>query len=934
MEVGPWAIAALSFVWMTRLFTNRAHIDLRADVDPYGMKLTGAIHIEAIADDALPGRFVLTRPPYHPNGAVLEMILLGEVDYVVQLAEQADIPLGIVGYANLADAQAPALVASMMEGNRGKYMRGIRMILNHNPSWPKVEHDEHLTSTEFARGYAELAKHKLSFDLQANPHQLERAAALAAKHPEVPMIVDHLGTLKLNVEGSAQRTEALANWRAGMHLLAAAGPHVYVKLSMLAYTESNWHEGSDATVDDLVHEVIALFGTDRCMLASNYPVDKAEFNVQPAQLWARVASQSRACLAPGLGRARSRRLMGKSVIQQLRQPLIGSNEQCSTTLGSQRASDFSSPRELSLAMEDEDFTDALVEVELENGVSFDKSLSHQNRAEKPAGGEPLFRWWVHRVVDNIYTRLFGLLLVLIDVILVFVRLSNAHWKFNSHHKDPIAYDVVSTIIVVYFMIELCARIYAIGPRHFVRLPWEMFDALIVLVTFIFEFAFEAGRVIILARLVRIFLILRLLSEQNKLKRAARLLVSQNKRRYRQDGFDLDLTFVTDRVIAMSFPSSGRTAIYRNPIAEVARFFNTKFPNAYLIVNCCSERDYDHAFFNNSVKNCRIDDHNVPPLNEIFSICREFQDFLSKDEKRVLAIHCKGGKGRTGTIICSWLLYSGMFTQAQEALDFFAERRTDKGVGNMFQGVQTPSQYRFVGYVEDIIQKYNRIPPPTKTLHISTIRVCSLRPTYTRCPFASVDPSGTNGIRSLRVKMLNPDTTVLETSDAKQVTVERSGVSIPAIEFSCSGTAVRQDVKTMFYSEDLPAYYDKCPFYFWFNTGFVPEDRFVQITTPPPPNTNTDIMPFKVPEAPKCPSCGKSVYFAEKHTALGKDWHKMCLKCEKCKKILANGSFLEHGGKPYCQKPCYEALFGAGGYGHGGTESHKDFGKASSTMSSN
>ncbi|EGD72172.1 valve cells defective protein 1 [Salpingoeca rosetta] len=57
----------------------------------------------------------------------------------------------------------------------------------------------------------------------------------------------------------------------------------------------------------------------------------------------------------------------------------------------------------------------------------------------------------------------------------------------------------------------------------------------------------------------------------------------------------------------------------------------------------------------------------------------------------------------------------------------------------------------------------------------------------------------------------------------------------------------------------------------------------------------------------------------------------CLKCTKCNRTLANGSFLEHEGKPYCEKPCYQALFGAQGYGRGGTESHKDFGSKDSTL---
>uniref|UniRef100_A0A3Q1DD98 Cysteine-rich protein 1 n=2 Tax=Amphiprion ocellaris TaxID=80972 RepID=A0A3Q1DD98_AMPOC len=73
--------------------------------------------------------------------------------------------------------------------------------------------------------------------------------------------------------------------------------------------------------------------------------------------------------------------------------------------------------------------------------------------------------------------------------------------------------------------------------------------------------------------------------------------------------------------------------------------------------------------------------------------------------------------------------------------------------------------------------------------------------------------------------------------------------------------------------------------------------------------------------PKCPKCQKEVYFAERVTSLGKDWHRPCLKCEKCSKTLSPGSHAEHNGKPYCHKPCYGALFGPGGYGHGGTESH-------------
>uniref|UniRef100_A0A8B9RIQ1 Cysteine rich protein 1 n=1 Tax=Astyanax mexicanus TaxID=7994 RepID=A0A8B9RIQ1_ASTMX len=56
--------------------------------------------------------------------------------------------------------------------------------------------------------------------------------------------------------------------------------------------------------------------------------------------------------------------------------------------------------------------------------------------------------------------------------------------------------------------------------------------------------------------------------------------------------------------------------------------------------------------------------------------------------------------------------------------------------------------------------------------------------------------------------------------------------------------------------------------------------------------------------------------SERVSSLGKDWHRPCLKCEKCNKTLSAGSHAEHEGKPYCNNPCYSALFGPKGDGRG------------------
>lgn len=76
----------------------------------------------------------------------------------------------------------------------------------------------------------------------------------------------------------------------------------------------------------------------------------------------------------------------------------------------------------------------------------------------------------------------------------------------------------------------------------------------------------------------------------------------------------------------------------------------------------------------------------------------------------------------------------------------------------------------------------------------------------------------------------------------------------------------------------------------------------------------------------CHKCGKPVYFAERKQSLGYDWHPECLRCEECGKRLDPGLHAEHKGVPYCNVPCYGALFGPQLFGHGTrVESHKSFG---------
>lgn len=193
----------------------------------------------------------------HVQGEVDRAQSLAESTWLQRIADARAYPQAIIAYAPLQDPR----VGEILEAHaRHANVRGIRQILNPD----QCERPDYLTDAGWRSGYARLADYSLSFDLQALPEQFEQAAELAAKHPGIPMIVNHTGMPRDRSVAGVRR------WRSGMRLLAAH-PHVSVKISGFGMFDAAW---TTESIAPLVVETLGIFGVERCMLGSNFPVDR------------------------------------------------------------------------------------------------------------------------------------------------------------------------------------------------------------------------------------------------------------------------------------------------------------------------------------------------------------------------------------------------------------------------------------------------------------------------------------------------------------------------------------------------------------------------------------------------------------------------------------------------------------------------------------
>jgi len=227
---------------------------------------------------------------------------------------------------------------------------------------------------------------------------------------------------------------------------------------------------------------------------------------------------------------------------------------------------------------------------------------------------------------------------------------------------------------------------------------------------------------------------------------------------------------------MSFPAQFPESTYRNPLSQVRRFLDWKHSDHYRIYNLCKEERRTDNKLPGSVL-FPYSDHCPPPFQLMVDFCQDAEKYLETDESNVIVIHCKAGKGRTGTMICALLLYAGAYAAAYDALRWYEWHRS-----YLQSGVTIPAQIRWVA----MLQRWKRN---------NTVGLCS-----------NPREAGVDCRHRLRSLKLGPlyDNILSENSDS---IVDQNVKAHPEVMHVIVGLANRKDVdrdKITHWYQEVPA----------------------------------------------------------------------------------------------------------------------------------
>ena len=197
---------------------------------------------------------ILERNRFDGSVVVQATTVEGEGPWLLELASKHRMILGVVAWVDLTDSRIGAKLDHLQAHPKFK---GVR-----HPVHDEAD-DRWLLRPNVLNGLRELERRKVPYDLLLRPQHLPAAIELVSKVPNLKMVVDHISKPLI-----AKRQ--MAGWEENIAALSKS-PNVYVKMSGMI-TEAEWKTWTADHLRPYVQHVWKLFGPDRCMFGSDWPV--------------------------------------------------------------------------------------------------------------------------------------------------------------------------------------------------------------------------------------------------------------------------------------------------------------------------------------------------------------------------------------------------------------------------------------------------------------------------------------------------------------------------------------------------------------------------------------------------------------------------------------------------------------------------------------
>ncbi|XP_040264145.1 putative tyrosine-protein phosphatase auxilin isoform X1 [Bufo bufo] len=157
--------------------------------------------------------------------------------------------------------------------------------------------------------------------------------------------------------------------------------------------------------------------------------------------------------------------------------------------------------------------------------------------------------------------------------------------------------------------------------------------------------------------------------------------------------ELDISYITSRIIVMSFPAEGVELGFRNHIEDVRSFLDSRHLDHYTVFNL-SPRSYRSAKFHNRVSECSWPVRQAPSLHNLFAVCKNMHNWLQQNPKNVCVIHCMDGRAASAVLVSAMFCFCHLFTNPVSAIQLLNVKRPGIGLW--------PSHRRYIGHICDLV----------------------------------------------------------------------------------------------------------------------------------------------------------------------------------------------------------------------------------------